>query len=164
MKRYLPYMGLVIVLLILDQLTKLWILKNIAYGTAKIIIPGFFNLSHVRNKGGIFGLFSHTGNSTIFLLLTIASLIALALVIYYFVITPASERLLKFTLTLIMVGALGNLLDRILRGYVIDFLDFYIGKNHFPSFNVADSCITIGAIMLIYAFFLRKGETKCFLC
>lgn len=157
MKRNLPYIALVPILLVIDQLTKLMISKNIPYGTNQIIIPGFFNLSHVRNKGGIFGIFSQSGNSTVFVLLTLASLIALILVIYYFVITPTSEPLLKFTLTLIMAGALGNLLDRILRGYVIDFLDFYIGKNHFPSFNVADSCITIGAILLIYTFFIRKG-------
>lgn len=84
----------------------------------------------------------------------------MGLVIYYFFKTPSSERLLKVSLSLILAGALGNLIDRVFRGYVIDFLDLYVKGWHWPSFNLADSCISIGALLLIYIFFFKKGP-KC---
>lgn len=146
-----------------DQLTKYIILKTLPPASHRSVIPGFFNLSHVQNRGAIFGFFSRSGSSGIHLLLLLASLFALLLVIYYFIKTPASERMLKATLSLILAGALGNQLDRIFRGYVIDFLDVYIGRHHWPSFNVADSCISIGAVLLIYLFFFKRGS-KCTLC
>jgi len=163
MKRTAPYLGLIVLLLVLDQVTKTALEKSIPWGGSRAVIPGFFNLSHVRNRGAIFGFLNQSGTPLIYILLTLMSLTALGLVIYYFVKVPVSEKLLKFTLALVMAGALGNLIDRIIKGYVIDFLDFYIGKHHFPSFNVADSCISIGAVLLIYIFFIRKGP-KCSLC
>jgi signal peptidase II len=93
-------------------------------------------------------------------MLTLASLAALAFVIFYFFKTPTSERLMKISLSLILAGALGNLIDRIFRGYVIDFLDFYVKKWHWPSFNISDASITIGAFIIIFIFFFRKG-LKC---
>jgi signal peptidase II len=84
------------------------------------------------------------------------SLTALGLVIYYFVKVPTSERLLKFTLALVMAGALGNLFDRVTKGYVVDFLDFYIGSYHWPAFNIADSAIFVGAALLIVDSFRQK--------
>jgi len=110
----------------------------------------------VHNRGAIFGFFNQGGNPLVYLILTLASLTALGLVVYYFVKVPLAERLLKATLSLVLAGALGNLVDRLLRGYVIDFIDIYIGKYHWPSFNVADSCISIGAVFLIYIFFFKK--------
>lgn len=163
MKRNIPYLCIIGLLLILDQVTKAALEKSIPWGSSRAVIPGFFNLSHVRNRGAIFGFLNQSGTPLVYIFLTLMSLTALGLVIYYFIKVPASERLLKFTLALVMAGALGNLFDRISKGYVVDFLDFYIGRHHFPSFNVADSCITIGAILLIYIFFIRKGP-KCSLC
>ena len=160
MKRTLPYFFFILTLLGLDQVTKLFLVKQIPYGGSKNIIPGFLNLSHVHNRGAIFGLFNQTGTPLVYLVLTLASLTALGLVVYYFVKVPLSERLLKITLSLVLAGALGNLADRLIRGYVIDFIDIYIGKYHWPSFNVADSCISIGAVLLIYIFFFKKGK-KC---
>ncbi len=160
MKRTLPYFFFILTLLGLDQVTKLFLVKQIPYGGSKNIIPGFLNLSHVHNRGAIFGFFNQAGTPLVYLILTLASLTALGLVVYYFIKVPFSERLLKITLSLVLAGALGNLADRLLRGYVIDFIDIYIGKYHWPSFNVADSCISIGAVLLIYIFFFKKGE-KC---
>jgi signal peptidase II len=94
------------------------------------------------------------------MLLTLTSLAALALVVYYFFKTPPDEKLMKISLSFILGGALGNLADRIFRGYVVDFMDFYVKKWHWPSFNVADSCITIGAILLIFLFFFKR-RPKC---
>jgi signal peptidase II len=120
------------------------------------LIPGFFNITVIHNKGAIFGFFSQTGNQLVYVLLTLASFAALGLVVYYFFKTPPAEKLMKISLSLVLAGALGNLIDRIFRGYVIDFLDFYVEKWHWPFFNVADSCITIGACLLILVFFRRK--------
>jgi signal peptidase II len=80
----------------------------------------------------------------------------LALVIYYFFKTSASERGLRLALSLIMAGALGNQIDRVGRGYVIDFLDFHIKNRHWPFFNIADSCISLGAFLLLILLLVRK--------
>ncbi len=156
MRKNLPYLAFVLFLLFLDQVTKGLIAREIPlYGSRKVI-PGFFNLTHIRNKGAIFGFFSHSGSRSVFLALIAASLIALALVIYYFIKTPAAERGMKLALSLILAGALGNQIDRLARGYVIDFLDVYVRTRHWPFFNVADSCITVGAVLLLIMLLIRK--------
>ena len=160
MKRFLPYLTLIFSILMLDQLSKILILRSIPKGTSRVVIPGFFNLSHVQNRGAIFGFFNQSGSPAVFLALTAASLVALGLVAYYFFRVPDGDRLLKITLALILGGALGNQLDRVFRGYVVDFLEIYVGSFHWPSFNMADSCISIGAVLLVYIFFFRKGQ-KC---
>ncbi len=156
MKKNLIYYDLILLMIILDQVTKWLVARTITLYGSLTVVPGFFNITHIHNKGAIFGAFSRTGNRWVFLVLTAASLVALGLVIYYFVKTPASERGMKLALSLILAGALGNLLDRVFRGYVIDFLDFYIGRAHWPFFNVADSCITVGALLLLFFFLKRK--------
>jgi signal peptidase II len=156
MKKTHFYFLLIAILIVLDQATKWLIARNVVLYSSLKVIPGFFNITHIRNKGAIFGAFSQTDKPLVFVLLTAASFIALALVIYYFYKTPASERGLKLALSLILAGALGNLIDRLFRGNVIDFLDFYIKNRHWPFFNVADSCITIGAVLLLFFFLIRK--------
>jgi signal peptidase II len=163
MKKTLPYLALIAGIVILDQVTKWMLVRSVPYGTHKVVIPGFFNLSHVRNRGAIFGLFSQSGSPAVYVALTVASLGALVLVLFYFIKVPVRDRLLKVTLSLILGGALGNQVDRLFQGYVVDFVEVYVKSFHWPSFNVADSCITIGAILLVYIFFFRKGE-KCSLC
>ncbi len=157
MKRSIPYLPLILTILILDQVSKILILRNIPYGTSLTVIPGFFNLTHVRNRGAIFGFMSHSGNPAVYALITAASLAALGLVAYFFVRVPAQDKLLRTTLALILGGALGNQIDRLFRGFVVDFVEIYVKSFHWPSFNVADSCISIGAVLLIYVFFLKKG-------
>lgn len=159
MKQRIPYFILIVFLLIADQITKAVIARNIVLNSSKEVIPGFFHLVHIRNKGAIFGFFSQTGNRYVFLVLTLASLTALGLVVYYFFKAPHSERLLRVSLSLIMAGALGNFIDRIFKGYVIDFLDVSVKGWHWPSFNVADSCISIGAVLLIFIFLFRRSPT-----
>lgn len=159
MKQRIPYFILIIFLLIADQITKAVIARNIVLNSSKEIIPGFFHLVHIRNKGAIFGFFSQSGNRYVFLFLTLASLTALALVVYYFFKAPHNERLLKVSLSLIMAGALGNFIDRVSKGYVIDFLDVSVKGWHWPSFNLADSCISTGAVLLIFIFIFRRSPT-----
>ncbi len=163
MKRTFLYLMIIAGLLICDQVSKSIINKTVPYGGHITVIKGFFNISHVHNRGAVFGLFNQTGNSFIFYVLTAASLAAFAVVVYFFIKVPSSEFLLKFTLSLIIAGALGNSLDRLLKGYVIDFLDFHINNWHWPSFNVADSCITVGAVFMIYLLLFKRGA-QCSLC
>jgi signal peptidase II len=156
MRKNLSYLAFIVFLLCFDQATKWLIAREIPLFGSRKVIPGFFSLTHIRNKGAIFGFFSHSGSGFVFPALIAASLVALALVIYYFIKTPAAERGMKLALSLILAGALGNQIDRVGRGYVIDFLDLYVRNRHWPFFNVADSCITIGAILLLFMFLIRK--------
>ncbi|MCK4556994.1 MAG: signal peptidase II [Candidatus Aminicenantes bacterium] len=151
------YFLVVVVLMGLDQLTKALIVRSITLQGSREVIPGFFNLTHVRNRGAIFGFLSHSDSRILYIFLTLVSVAALGLVIYYFFKTPVSERLMKISLSLILAGAMGNLIDRLFRGHVIDFLDFYVKDWHWPSFNVADSCITVGAFLLIYILIFKRG-------
>lgn len=156
MKKNLHYYSFTAFLVLLDQAAKWAVVRSIRLYSSVTVIPGFFNLTHIHNKGAIFGAFSQTGNRYVTLLLTLASLAALGLVICYFFKTPASERGMKLALSLILAGALGNLIDRVFRGYVVDFLDFYIKRYHWPFFNVADTSITVGAVLLLIFFLIRK--------
>ena len=154
------YLVFIAGLLAVDQITKTAISRSINLYGVRTVIPDFFDLVHVRNKGAIFGFFSNADSSFMFVLLTLFSLAALGLVVYYFIKTPVSEKLMNVSLSLILAGALGNQVDRIMRGYVIDFLDFSFWGWHWPSFNVADSCISTGAVLLIFIFFFKRGP-KC---
>ncbi len=158
MKRRLLYPIVIIALLGIDQLTKALVARSILFQSSKSIIPGFFNLTHIRNRGAIFGFFSHSESRILFIFLTLVSLVALGLVIYYFFKTPSTQRFMKISLSVILAGALGNLIDRIFRGYVIDFLDFYVKDWHWPSFNVADACITTGALILIFILVFKRSK------
>jgi signal peptidase II len=161
MKDNALYIMIILVLSFVDQLTKTIVSTSFSLYESRVVIPGFFNLTYIKNRGAIFGFFSNNQSFLIYALLTTASLAALGLVVYYFYKTPSSERFLKTSLSLILAGALGNLTDRLFRGSVVDFLDFYVKDWHWPFFNVADSCITVGAILLLYIFFFKKGD-KCF--
>ncbi len=156
MKANGPYLLAAGALVVLDQVTKNLVARAVPLYDSVPVIRGFFNITRIHNKGAIFGTFSQTGSRPVFALLTAASLAALAFVVYYFFKTPASDKLMKVALALIMAGAFGNQFDRLVRGYVVDFLDFYIGTAHWPFFNVADSCITIGAGLMLVVLFRRK--------
>lgn len=156
MKRHASYLLLILSLAVLDQLTKALVAAKIGLYETIAIVPGFLNFTHIHNKGAIFGFFSNSEKLSVFILLTGAQLCALGFVVYYFIKTPPGEKFTKIALSMILAGALGNLSDRLLRGYVIDFLDVYVKRWHWPFFNVADSCITIGALLLIAGFFRRK--------
>ena len=156
MKTNAPYFVLLAALLAVDQATKALVARTVDLYQTITVIPGFFNITRIHNKGAIFGTFSQTDNTLVFALLTTASFAALVLVVFYYFKTPAAEKLMRVALTLIMAGALGNLFDRFIRGHVIDFLDFYVGNAHWPFFNAADSCISIGACLMLVILFRRK--------
>lgn len=158
MKNTRPYLVLIGVCLAADQITKHIVDRSVAVYESITVVPGFFNVLRVHNKGAIFGFLGRSDNPLVFLLLKAASIAAMAFVIAYFLKTPPSEKGVRTSLSLILAGALGNQIDRWFRGYVIDFLDFHIRGRHWPAFNVADACITVGAVLLIWIFFRRKPE------
>jgi signal peptidase II len=143
-------------LFILDQLTKVLIIKNFNLGDEKAIIPNFFNLVRVHNTGIAFGKFNDTTYSNI--IFSIIATIALVTIIILWKKNKFPGTINNYAIILLMPGILGNLIDRIWHGYVVDFLDFYIKNYHWPSFNIADSCICISAGLLFISAF--KSEDK----
>ena len=133
--------------LLLDQVTKLAVIDRLVAYVDVIPLTGFFNLVHVHNKGAAFSLFADQPGWQRSFFIGVA-LIA-AGVILYLMRKTQGRRMFSIALALILGGAIGNVIDRILYGHVIDFLDFHIAGWHWPAFNVADSAITIGAVMLI---------------
>ena len=156
MKNRFPYFLLIVLIIITDQASKIWVSRTFPLFSHRVVIPGFFNLTHIHNRGAIFGFLSRSSGLLVHYILMGASVVAFFLVLYYFFKTSAQERFLQISLSLILAGALGNLMDRILRGYVIDFLDFYIKKWHWPSFNVADASVSVGAVILIFLLLFKR--------
>ncbi|MEE2967534.1 MAG: signal peptidase II [Verrucomicrobiota bacterium] len=141
-----------------DQLTKFLILKNFELGDQKTIIPDFFNLVRVHNTGIAFGKFNDSDGSNI--IFTIISLLAFSGIIFFWVRGYFPGKLNQFAVSLITAGVAGNVTDRILHGYVVDFLDFYVGNSHWPSFNIADSCICIAASLIFISAFQKEEQTE----
>lgn len=132
--------------IVLDQWTKWLVEVHLPHHATEPVIPGLLNLTHVRNTGVAFGLFASDGGGNGWLL-TILGVAALAAVSLYF-FGYAKDRLLLVALSLVMGGAVGNLIDRVSSGAVTDFIDVYVGAHHWPSFNVADSAISIGIVLM----------------
>jgi signal peptidase II len=128
----------------LDQFTKLLVIHVLRLYESVVVIPGFFDLVHVRNRGIAFGLLNQLG--AIWSSIALSALTAAAVILLIFWLTRLREddRRMAFGLSLIIGGAVGNLIDRIRLGEVVDFLDFYVGSFHWPAFNVADSAVTLG--------------------
>ncbi|HNX53845.1 MAG TPA: signal peptidase II [Pontiellaceae bacterium] len=148
-------LGLIVVLL--DQLTKLWVRGSCIYGgEPQSVIPGFFNLVYVRNEGAAWGMFG--GQMPVLIILSITVLVLLA-VYHRKVLNPTLDH--RIALGLMVGGICGNLIDRVRVGWVTDFLDFYLGSYHWPSFNVADSaiCIAVG-IYLLSSFWHARHPLK----
>lgn len=150
------FAGISGLIIILDQITKLVVLAKIPMYHRISVIPGFFNLTHIHNPGGAFG-FMAAGSQTIRSLLFVGvSLIAMAVIIYFYRSTPRTHPWLASALAMIFGGAAGNFIDRLHLGEVVDFLDVYIGPYHWPAFNVADSAITVGLGIFIVHVLLKK--------
>ncbi len=141
--------------IILDQISKLWISNHFAYGES-LAVFSLFNLVLVHNSGAAFSFLSDAGGMQRWLFSAIAIIASVWIV--WLLRRHEQQKLLSFALALILGGALGNLIDRIAYGYVVDFLDFYWGVYHFPAFNLADSAITCGAALLLWESFTNKQE------
>lgn len=151
---------------IADQLSKWWMMEGVfnlsfwppqqgfPWGSS-IEITSFFNLVTVWNKGVSFGLFSDDSPYTLWTLVGVTTVIAIGMLIW---LMRAENRFLALGLGLVLGGAVGNIIDRIRFGAVFDFLDVYVGNYHWPAFNVSDSCITLGAILILLEGFIVKSD------
>jgi len=141
-------------ILFLDQWTKYLVLQKLPLHDSVEVIPGFFNLTHVRNTGGAFGIFGGRGGigSAFFV---VVSLVAVGAIIFFFIKLKEDERILILSFSLVLSGALGNLIDRFRHGEVVDFLEFYISSFHWPAFNIADSAICIGIGLMAWELLTR---------
>ncbi|HEY3047261.1 MAG TPA: signal peptidase II [Polaromonas sp.] len=153
----LPWLGLALILLIADQFTKVLVLGYYRLGDATYV-SSFFNVVRVHNSGAAFSFLASASGWQRWFFTAIG--IAAALFIVWMLKSHAGQKLFSFALACILGGAVGNVIDRSLHGYVVDFLDFHYGGRHFPAFNIADSAITIGAICLILDELLRVRKTK----
>ena len=141
---------------IADQITKLLILNYLAFNHSIPVIAGFFNLTHIHNPGGAFGLMANLSPSVRTIIFLFISSLAVGLIFYFYKKTPQSHPWLAAGFALIFGGAIGNLIDRIRFGIVVDFLDFYIGKYHWPAFNIADSAISVGITIFVFHLLFKK--------
>lgn len=153
----LPWLGLALIVLIADQLTKVLILGYYHLGDATYVTR-FFNVVRVHNTGAAFSFLASASGWQRWLFTAIG--LAAALFIIWLLKSHAGQKLFSFALACILAGALGNVIDRSLYGYVVDFLDFHYGNRHFPAFNLADSAITVGAACLIVDELLRVRRAK----
>ncbi len=147
-------------ILLADQATKALVLRRFADDTTVTILPGLFRLVRVENPGIAFGLFSESGSVWTSLMLVLLSVGAIALVGVLLWQSCPSARAAGLGLALILGGATGNLIDRLLRGRVVDFLDVYVGSYHWPAFNVADSAICIGAAAVLWSLLMAHPARR----
>ncbi len=152
-----PWLALAAVIVLLDQLTKRLILANYQLGDATPV-TGFFNIVRAHNLGAAFSFLADGSGWQRWFFTAVG--IAAAVFIVTMLRSHAGQRMFSFALALILGGAIGNVVDRLQHGYVVDFLDFYWSRSHFPAFNVADSAITVGAICLVLDELMRMRTRK----
>jgi signal peptidase II len=148
-----------VVIIALDQITKSAVTARFTLHEVFPVIPGLFNLVYVMNPGAAFGFMADASETFRYVFFTGVTVAAAILIVYYLIKSNPRNLMLAGSLTLIFGGAVGNLIDRLRFGAVVDVLDVYIGSAHWPAFNVADSAITCGAILMIWEMILnRKGK------
>lgn len=150
---------LFVVVIVADRVTKMIVPLFMELHQSIPVIPDLFNFTYVRNTGGAFGILASWDSPLrrgFFIVASIGAVVLLGFL--YRQAVAGSSRLLRLSLVLIGGGAVGNLYDRAVSGEVVDFLDFYLGSYHWPAFNVADSAITCGALLLAYLFFTGEAS------
>ena len=157
-RKYWVLLVFCIGVLLLDQWTKSLVVQKLPLYQRVEVIQGFFNLTHVRNTGGAFGIFGGEKGGLGSILFVVVSLVAIGAIIFLFLRVKENEKTLGLSFSLILSGAAGNLIDRLRYGEVVDFLDFHLSTYHWPAFNVADSAICIGIGLM--ALELLKGDRK----
>jgi signal peptidase II len=152
----MKYPILLAMVLGLDIATKYIVQRYMLLYQTIPLIPGFLNLTYIENPGAAFGLLANMGHPWRTVLFVVVSIVALTIVIVLFFKCSPEERWSKTALTLILAGAMGNLIDRLRMGVVVDFIDVYWRNWHWPAFNIADSAISIGVGMMIIDLFLNN--------
>lgn len=144
---------------LVDQMTKAWATRRLRFDGDKTVIENFLNFSYAQNTGVAFSMFDNGGDGGRWGLSAVAGVAAVLVLFYFWRIPRTNDRLLS-ALALLLAGIVGNLTDRVRLGFVIDFIDVQLGSWHYPTFNVADAAICVGAGLLIIDMFFnrRKGE------
>ena len=151
-KNNLSIIATFFLIIFFDQLTKILVIKNFQLYESLSILP-FFNLTFVVNYGFAFGFLNNPSLNQIIVILVIFSIIAY----FLYLLIKTQDQFFQFSLILVLSGAVGNFIDRVLHGFVIDFIDIYLGSYHWPAFNLADSSITLGFILIMFnILFLNK--------
>ena len=146
------------VVIVVDQITKLYIMETMRPHESIPIVPNLFNLTYIRNPGAAFGILAGSSNAFRMVFFGLTSIFALGLLGTIFFRMSERDWMGRLSVVGILGGAIGNLIDRLRYGEVIDFLDVYVENYHWPAFNVADSAITVGVIFLIIHFAFEKKK------
>jgi len=154
--RYLLLGLLSLAIVVVDQVTKVYVIQTMRLHESIPVISDFFSITYIRNPGAAFGFLSSSSGTFRFVFFGLTSIFAVGLLGTILVRMPKHDWMGQLSVAAILGGAIGNLLDRLRYGEVIDFLDFYINGYHWPAFNVADSAITVGVVFLILHFALEK--------
>jgi len=151
---------LLLLVIVLDQLTKIWVVKSFHLYESLEIIPNFFSLTYLTNKGAAFGFLAGVTAAWRHYFFLILASVALVLICIAWFRMRKDHPFYGPALALIAGGAIGNVIDRVRFGAVVDFLDFYVAGHHWPAFNVADSAITVGVALFLLANFLEERQKK----
>ncbi|MEQ1604321.1 MAG: signal peptidase II [Pyrinomonadaceae bacterium] len=142
----------------IDQTTKAWAARSLRFDAERSVIPGFLNFAYAQNTGVAFSMFDDHGDSGRWAL-SVVAIVAATLVLFFFLRTPRTDDRVLGSLALLLAGIVGNVVDRLRLGFVIDFIDVQFGSWHYPTFNVADAAICVGAgLLLIDMFFSKKRQ------
>ena len=153
------YLLAAFVVYLADQSSKAWAVKSLRFGQERVVIPGFFQFMYTENPGIAFGQLQEGGSFGRWFFVVLAVLAAIA-VLYYFLRTPRNDDRLLGACALLLAGILGNLTDRVRLGYVVDFIVIHARSYHWPTFNIADASITIGALLLAYDLMFSHRATQ----
>ena len=156
--RDLVPVGIAAFVVIIDQFTKLWIMANFALHEQQNVIPDLFDLVYVTNTGAAFGFLAGSKSGLRQLFFLGVGIIALVVIVFAYGHLKKQGKIFVYSLGLIAGGAIGNLIDRVRYGSVVDFLDFYVGSHHWPAFNAADSAITVGVGLFMLGTLLQHLE------
>jgi len=155
----LAYLVIAAGVFMIDQTTKAWVTRTLRFEGERPIINGFLNLSYAQNPGVAFSMLDNQGSAGRWGLSAVA-FIAGTLVLYFFWRTPRTDDRIMGALALLLAGIAGNVTDRLRLGFVVDFIDVQFGQWHYPTFNVADAAVCIGAGLLVIDLFLTKKSRK----
>lgn len=161
MKKLIWFFLCIIFIVFVDQVTKIYVFNHFYLGESVKVIDGFFNLTYVQNRGAAFGFGGGFHNWFRYALFLFIPVLACFWLSYTLIKSINGPRIMTWAYTLILGGAIGNLIDRFRLDFVVDFFDFYVGKHHFATFNVADSAISLAAILIVVDYLLsRKNEEQ----
>ena len=154
--KYIRLVSIAGLIVIIDQITKAVILNSLPLYHSVSVIPGFFNITHIHNPGGAFGFLANQSSGLRSIIFLLISSLAVGLIFWFYKNTPKTHPWLATGFAMIFGGAIGNLIDRIRLGKVVDFLDIYLYDLHWPAFNVADSAISIGIAVFVFHLLFKK--------